>query len=184
MVAHDRWLLSQVGAEAWELNSAGLTTYADFNAYDATRRAQPAGIGNAGEATPDRPPGNRGKKAISAPRRRANRMRPQPSRSRVRIRNASSASRRKNAMPCTRSSSPCKANTRLWRQNWPACCKSRQRWKPNWRTRLSMRITVVRASCSRALRNAGVGARICWRKWPDWKTGSRLSKTRTASRTA
>lgn len=33
MVAHDRWLLSQVGAEAWELNSAGLTTYADFNAY-------------------------------------------------------------------------------------------------------------------------------------------------------
>lgn len=45
MVAHDRWLLSQVGAEAWELNSAGLTTYADFKAYDAARRAQPVADG-------------------------------------------------------------------------------------------------------------------------------------------
>ncbi len=43
MVAHDRWLLSQVGAEAWELNQSGLTLYADFAAYDATRRARLAG---------------------------------------------------------------------------------------------------------------------------------------------
>ena len=29
MVAHDRWLLSQVGAEAWELNENGITVHAD-----------------------------------------------------------------------------------------------------------------------------------------------------------
>ncbi|MDR2820288.1 MAG: ABC-F family ATP-binding cassette domain-containing protein [Desulfovibrio sp.] len=39
MVAHDRWLLSQVGAEAWRLNSDGLALYSDFAGYDAARRA-------------------------------------------------------------------------------------------------------------------------------------------------
>ena len=37
-VAHDRWLLSQIGAEAWELGESGLTAYGDFAAYDAARR--------------------------------------------------------------------------------------------------------------------------------------------------
>ncbi len=50
MVAHDRWLLSQVGAEAWELNQSGLTLYADFAAYDATRRARLAGAEGKGGA--------------------------------------------------------------------------------------------------------------------------------------
>lgn len=43
MVAHDRWLLSQVGAEAWELDSRGITVHADFAAYDAARKARLAG---------------------------------------------------------------------------------------------------------------------------------------------
>ena len=45
MVAHDRWLLSQVGAEAWELDKNGLTVFSDFAAYDAERRARMAGAG-------------------------------------------------------------------------------------------------------------------------------------------
>ena len=52
MVAHDRWLLSEVGAEAWALDEHGITPYADFAAYDAARRAaldaatpKPAGRG-------------------------------------------------------------------------------------------------------------------------------------------
>ena len=40
MVAHDRWLLSQVGAEAWELGDNGLTIFENFMAYDATRHAR------------------------------------------------------------------------------------------------------------------------------------------------
>ena len=40
MVAHDRWLLSQVGAEAWELDTRGITVHPDFAAYDALRHAQ------------------------------------------------------------------------------------------------------------------------------------------------
>lgn len=43
MVAHDRWLLGQVGAEAWELDKAGLTVHTDFAAYDAARRARLTG---------------------------------------------------------------------------------------------------------------------------------------------
>ena len=39
MVAHDRWLLSQVGAEAWALDSGGITVYPDFQRYDEARRA-------------------------------------------------------------------------------------------------------------------------------------------------
>ncbi|HJA78158.1 MAG TPA: ABC-F family ATP-binding cassette domain-containing protein [Candidatus Desulfovibrio intestinavium] len=39
MVAHDRWLLSEVGAEAWALDEHGITPYPDFAAYDAARRA-------------------------------------------------------------------------------------------------------------------------------------------------
>lgn len=44
MVAHDRWLLSQTGAEAWELNENGLFVHRDFAEYDAVRNArlQPA----------------------------------------------------------------------------------------------------------------------------------------------
>ncbi|MFT4300839.1 MAG: ABC-F family ATP-binding cassette domain-containing protein [Desulfovibrio sp.] len=48
MVAHDRWLLSQVGAEAWELDKKGLTVFSDFASYDAVRRARMTGTsGNA-----------------------------------------------------------------------------------------------------------------------------------------
>ena len=39
MVAHDRWLLAEVGAEAWALNQQGLHVYPDFASYDAARRA-------------------------------------------------------------------------------------------------------------------------------------------------
>ena len=45
MVAHDRWLLSQVGAEAWELNENGLTVFPDFASYDENRRARQNGLG-------------------------------------------------------------------------------------------------------------------------------------------
>ncbi len=44
MVAHDRWLLSELGAEVWELTPSGLTVHADFAAYDAARKARVAGI--------------------------------------------------------------------------------------------------------------------------------------------
>ncbi|MBQ9406691.1 MAG: ABC-F family ATP-binding cassette domain-containing protein [Desulfovibrio sp.] len=39
MVAHDRWLLAQVGAEVWELNAQGLHVYTGFAAFDAQRHA-------------------------------------------------------------------------------------------------------------------------------------------------
>lgn len=45
MVAHDRWLLSQVGAEAWELNEKGLTVFSNFAAYDDNRRARQGSTG-------------------------------------------------------------------------------------------------------------------------------------------
>jgi ATP-binding cassette subfamily F protein 3 len=45
MVAHDRWLLSQVGAEAWELNEKGLTVFPDFASYDENRRARQSATG-------------------------------------------------------------------------------------------------------------------------------------------
>lgn len=50
MVAHDRWLLSQVGAEAWELDKSGLTVFSDFPAYDAERRSRMAGTGQTAPA--------------------------------------------------------------------------------------------------------------------------------------
>ena len=50
MVAHDRWLLSQVGAEAWELNEKGLTVFPDFAAYDDNRRARQGGAVDEGLA--------------------------------------------------------------------------------------------------------------------------------------
>ena len=46
MVAHDRWLLSQVGAEAWELNEKGLTVFPDFASYDENRRARQGATGD------------------------------------------------------------------------------------------------------------------------------------------
>ncbi|WP_297670471.1 ABC-F family ATP-binding cassette domain-containing protein [uncultured Desulfovibrio sp.] len=66
MVAHDRWLLSQVGAEVWELNDKGLTVHADFAAYDAQRRAAAAGV-SGGSAVRPAPGGeDRGKAAPQA----------------------------------------------------------------------------------------------------------------------
>jgi ATP-binding cassette subfamily F protein 3 len=40
MVAHDRWLLTQVGAQVWEMDAQGLTPHDDFGAYDAVRKAR------------------------------------------------------------------------------------------------------------------------------------------------
>ncbi|GHU90341.1 ABC transporter ATP-binding protein [Deltaproteobacteria bacterium] len=40
MVAHDRYLLSQVGAEVWELDRNGIARHNDFAAYDEARRAR------------------------------------------------------------------------------------------------------------------------------------------------
>ncbi|MCR5813242.1 MAG: ATP-binding cassette domain-containing protein [Desulfovibrio sp.] len=37
MVAHDRWLLQETEAEAWELTPAGLTVYENYQAYEAKR---------------------------------------------------------------------------------------------------------------------------------------------------
>ena len=52
MVAHDRWLLSEVGAEAWALDDKGITVYPDFAAYDAARRAALEEGKPAGKAAP------------------------------------------------------------------------------------------------------------------------------------
>lgn len=71
MVAHDRWLLSQVGAEAWELNENGLTVHAGFAAYDAARRVRLAGAGQesrgGGTALPGAGPAQRGKMSAAPP---------------------------------------------------------------------------------------------------------------------
>lgn len=40
MVAHDRWLLNQTGAEAWELNENGIFVHPDFEEYDAAHHAR------------------------------------------------------------------------------------------------------------------------------------------------
>lgn len=52
MVAHDRWLLSQVGAEIWELSSKGLTVHANFAAYDVQRRAVASASGDRASVIP------------------------------------------------------------------------------------------------------------------------------------
>ena len=52
MVAHDRWLLSEVGAEAWALDDKGITVYPDFAAYDAARRAALEETRPTGKAAP------------------------------------------------------------------------------------------------------------------------------------
>ena len=62
MVAHDRWLLSQVGAEAWELNEKGLTVFPDFAAYDDNRRAR-QGSAVEDDLAPSVSGGQRGKQA-------------------------------------------------------------------------------------------------------------------------
>ncbi len=47
MVAHDRWLLSEVAEEAWALSDTGIIMYENgFAQYDAVRRAQLAERGN------------------------------------------------------------------------------------------------------------------------------------------
>ncbi|MDR2573217.1 MAG: ATP-binding cassette domain-containing protein [Desulfovibrio sp.] len=38
IIAHDRWLLSQVRAEIWELKAEGLTRWEDFAAWDVSRK--------------------------------------------------------------------------------------------------------------------------------------------------
>ncbi|GFH63029.1 MAG: uncharacterized ABC transporter ATP-binding protein [Candidatus Desulfovibrio kirbyi] len=43
MVAHDRWLLSQVGVEVWEMGMGGLTPHAGFAEYDMARSMRRAG---------------------------------------------------------------------------------------------------------------------------------------------
>ena len=40
MVAHDRWLLDQVGAEIWHLDEGGISVYENFRAYDEARRQE------------------------------------------------------------------------------------------------------------------------------------------------
>ena len=37
MVAHDRWLLQEAAAEAWELSPTGLTVYENYQAFEASR---------------------------------------------------------------------------------------------------------------------------------------------------
>lgn len=44
MVAHDRWLLSEIGAEIWELTKDGLTYHDNFEAYDKVRKNQIASV--------------------------------------------------------------------------------------------------------------------------------------------
>ncbi len=53
VVAHDRWLLSSIEAEAWALSESGITVYETFEAYDAIRRSKavicaPEGQSNTG----------------------------------------------------------------------------------------------------------------------------------------
>ena len=64
MVAHDRWLLSQVGAEAWALDEKGITVYPDFVSYDTARRAAL----ESGSVSPSLNASNKAEKADNAPR--------------------------------------------------------------------------------------------------------------------
>jgi ATP-binding cassette subfamily F protein 3 len=64
MVAHDRWLLSSVGAEVWALSQSGITVYPEgFESYDVVRRAQIAAGMNPLQA--DSPPAQKEKPALS-----------------------------------------------------------------------------------------------------------------------
>jgi ATP-binding cassette subfamily F protein 3 len=38
IIAHDRWLLSQIGAEIWELKDVGLTCHENFSSWDMARK--------------------------------------------------------------------------------------------------------------------------------------------------
>lgn len=38
MVAHDRWLLSEIGAEIWELSKDGITVHENFEKYEVSRK--------------------------------------------------------------------------------------------------------------------------------------------------
>jgi ATP-binding cassette subfamily F protein 3 len=53
IIAHDRWLLSQAGAEIWELDGNGLTPHENFAAWDASRKAP----GASAEAPPGKTAG-------------------------------------------------------------------------------------------------------------------------------
>ena len=64
MVAHDRWLLSQVGAEAWALDEKGITVYPDFASYDTARRAAL----ESGSVSPSLNASNKAEKSDNAPR--------------------------------------------------------------------------------------------------------------------
>ena len=43
LVAHDRWLLSQIDAEVWELGPQGIKVYDNFSAYENSRHQNSAG---------------------------------------------------------------------------------------------------------------------------------------------
>lgn len=45
VIAHDRWLLKEIGAEIWALDNRGVTVYDNFDAYDEARKGKPVGIG-------------------------------------------------------------------------------------------------------------------------------------------
>ena len=86
MVAHDRWLLSQVGAEAWALDEKGITVYPDFTSYDTARRAAlengsaSPGLNASGKAgKPDNAPrANLSREGAEAPQARAGRTPQRP----------------------------------------------------------------------------------------------------------
>lgn len=59
MVAHDRWLLSSTGAEAWELTPEGIITFPDFDSYDQSRKIKPEQPALSSESRPESQPRSR-----------------------------------------------------------------------------------------------------------------------------
>lgn len=60
MVAHDRWLLAQVNAEIWELDTKGVTVHASFAAWEAQRRSDITGGSTLSPAPRTSPPASTG----------------------------------------------------------------------------------------------------------------------------
>ena len=155
MVAHDRWLLSQVGAEAWELTRRGLDLYPDFTSYDTARRArlaQPLGAAKSGPAAaskagPKAGPGEQPVSALSA-----------------KSKSVSNANRPHVATPCTRNSSPCRSAMPPWKRIWPPCWRNRAPWKPNWPTRRFTRTTTVPTSCCAPLTRISSAVNSFWKR--------------------
>ena len=152
MVAHDRWLLSQVGAEAWELTRRGLDLYPDFTSYDTARRArlaQPLGAAKSGPAAASKA----GPKAGPGEQ-------PFPAKSK----SVSNANRPHVATPCTRNSSPCRSAMPPWKRIWPLCWRNRAPWKPNWPTRRFTRTTTVPTSCCAPLTRISSAVNSFWKR--------------------